>query len=199
MVTEATAAQLRTGDGSVIPLALERWHLPPSAEEHALLARVGAPVLDVGCGPGRHVLALAQRGVMALGVDASPTAAGLARARGAPVLERSIFDRIPGACRWGSALLLDGNIGIGGNPPALLGRISRLLRRGGAAFVEVEPPGVTTRVLTVRLERGERATAWFPWAVVGVGDVATLAGDAGLHVADAWEDGGRWFAELVRD
>jgi len=38
----------------------------------------GQRILDVGCGPGRHALALARRGISALGVDASDDFIGLA-------------------------------------------------------------------------------------------------------------------------
>ena len=39
----------------------------------------GMRVLDVGCGPGRHALALARRGVTVVGLDISETFVGLAR------------------------------------------------------------------------------------------------------------------------
>ena len=40
----------------------------------------GMRVLDAGCGPGRHSLELARRGIRVVGVDASPEFVGLARA-----------------------------------------------------------------------------------------------------------------------
>jgi len=46
-----------------------------------LLARLGqacASVLEPGCGPGRHVAALALRGLEVAGVDASPAMVALA-------------------------------------------------------------------------------------------------------------------------
>jgi len=45
----------------------------------ALRLDPGARVLDVGCGPGRHALALARRGISCVGVDASSEFIGLAR------------------------------------------------------------------------------------------------------------------------
>lgn len=45
----------------------------------ALDLRPGMRVLDVGCGPGRHALALARRGVRVHGVDLSDTFVALAR------------------------------------------------------------------------------------------------------------------------
>src|SRR5436309_6487047 len=97
-------------------MRLDRWLSRPAPEEEAVLDLALAPVLDVVCGPGRHLRALGERGLPALGVDPAPHAADLARRTGAAVLERSIFDRIPRAGRWGSALLFDGSVGIGGRP-----------------------------------------------------------------------------------
>ena len=144
---------------------------PPTPEEDDLLDRALAPALDVGCGPGRIVLALCRRGIMAVGVDTAPAAADLARAQGAPVLERSIFDRLPGSGRWGSAILLDGNIGIGGDPVALLRRIAALLRPGGRVLLELDPPGRESRSFRARLDDGFERSAWFPWARLGVDHV----------------------------
>jgi SAM-dependent methyltransferase len=45
----------------------------------ALRLAPGRRVLDVGCGPGRHALELARRGVEVVGVDASPEFVELAR------------------------------------------------------------------------------------------------------------------------
>ena len=189
-------ACLRADDGTVLPLDLGRWHEQPGMDELVLLARVRPPVLDLGGGPGRHVVALGQRGVPALGVDAAPGAVDAARSRGALVLERSVFDRLPGAGRWGTVLLLDGNIGIGGDPVALLTRARALLRPGGRVLAELAPPGTGTRALSVRLERDGTTGPRFPWAVVAADGIAGSAEASGLVVADVWEGGGRWFSQL---
>ncbi|MEL7156590.1 MAG: class I SAM-dependent methyltransferase, partial [Actinomycetota bacterium] len=42
--------------------------------------RPGDRVLDVGCGPGRHALALAEAGMAVTGIDISPRFIDLARA-----------------------------------------------------------------------------------------------------------------------
>jgi SAM-dependent methyltransferase len=188
---------LRADDGTVVPLDLERWHHLPDDDELALLDRVLAPVLDLGCGPGRHVVALGERGIPALGIDAAPAAVATARARGALVLERSIFARIPGTGRWGTVLLLDGNIGIGGDPVALLRRSRALLRADGHVLAELAPPGAPSRSLEVRLERDGALGPRFPWAVLGADDVAATARAAGLRVADIWQGGDRWFSQLA--
>jgi SAM-dependent methyltransferase len=187
---------LRDEAGAARPVPLDAWLGAAGAVDERVLARARGPVLDVGCGPGRHVHALARRGVLAVGVDVSPVAVGLARGRGATVLEASIFGRLPGARSWSTALLLDGNIGIGGRPDALLRRLVALLAPDGIVLVELEPPGTGVVCGRVRLEDGRATSDWFAWARVGVDAIATPAGAAGLRVAARWQDEGRWFAAL---
>jgi SAM-dependent methyltransferase len=188
----------RDKDGRARRLPLTRWLGPAGAVDERVLERAVGPVLDVGCGPGRHVSSLARRGVLALGVDVSPVAVRLARARGATAIERSIFDRVPGAGTWGSALLLDGSIGIGGRPAALLRRVAGLLAPGGRLLLELEPPGGGAVAQRLRLERGASASEWFAWARLAVDALDGPAAAAGLVVDDRWCDGGRWFAEAAR-
>jgi SAM-dependent methyltransferase len=191
------ALHARLDDGTTIPLDLDRWLGPATAADRTVLDRAVGPVLDVGCGPGRHVRALAARGVPAMGVDASPHVVRFARSRGAEVVQASVFGAVPGAGEWGSALLLDGSVGIGGEPVALLRRVRALLRPGGCALVEAEPPGTATRAVRVRLERRDGGVgAPFPWALVGADAVPDLAGAAGFGTAIRWRSHDRWFAEL---
>ena len=197
LAQEAPTLHARRPDGTAMRLALERWMGPLTAADEAVLDRAQAPVLDVGCGPGRHVLALARRGHLALGVDIAPAAVRVARMRGAAAIEASVFARIPGAGTWGSALLLDGNIGIGGAPEALLARLRELLRPGGEMLVELAPPGVAATSERLRLELGDHYSQPFAWAYVGVDAIDAPARTAGFTVAERWQDERRWFARLV--
>ena len=188
--------QLVSDDPIVMKLEVDRYMSAPSPAEQVLLSRAPSPVLDVGCGPGRHVLALIESGRIALGVDVAPNAVDIAIRRGAPVLHRWIFDRVPAAGRWASALLLDGNIGIGGNSHALLVRLGELLRRDGCVLAEVEAPGISTGTLSVRIECGDRISSPIPWARVGVDDVGEVASHAGYRLEEIWSAEGRWFARM---
>jgi SAM-dependent methyltransferase len=190
---------LVTDAGERIELAVDRWRSAPDDVERALLAAVPDPVLDVGCGPGRIVAALASEGRIALGVDPSPAAIDEAGRRRAPALRRSVFDPLPGERRWGTVLLLDGNVGIGGDPVALLARAAALLRPGGVAVAEVAPPGTTSRALTVRVEAaGGGVGPWFPWARVSAENIGDVAARAGLLPRGCTVGAGRWFARAVR-
>ena len=90
--------------------------------------------------------------------------AAVARVRqaGACALRRSVFEPLPGQGRWATALLADGNIGIGGNPVVLLCRVAALLRAGGRALIEVEEPGIKTRRARVRVEHARGRSRWIP-------------------------------------
>ncbi len=194
---EAPSVVLRTENGETLDMDLTRWHDPATAEEQSLLATVEGPVIDLGCGPGRLVVSLTSAGVPALGVDSSPSAIALARARGAAVLQSDLFGPLPGEGHWGAALLFDGNVGIGGDPTRLLTRCAELLGGGGQVVAEVQPPGTGWRRVTAWFERDGQRSRSFAWAVVGADAIAEVAGPAGLTIAALGATpSGRWFARL---
>jgi SAM-dependent methyltransferase len=193
---------LESQAGERIPLPVQRWRRPPGEGDEFLLSRCTGPTLDIGCGPGRLTIALAQRGVAALGIDTSATAIRLTRRHGAIALHRNVFDRLPGEGRWRHVLLADGNIGIGGDPITLLRRTAQLIGDRGTALLELDAPGRGLRSEHVRLREhrddpGPR-DSWFAWAWLGLDALEAVAGAAALRVRRTAECGGRWFAELGR-
>ena len=105
----------------------------------ALALEPGMRVLDVGCGPGRHALALARRGIEVVGVDHSPEFVLLAREAAAaetlPAEFREVdvrdlgydaeFDATICLCQGGFGLL------GGRDEPEVFARIAASLRPGG--------------------------------------------------------------------
>ena len=191
-------ARVRWNDGRLEPLPLDRWLGGLDDADTAAAELAEPPVLDVGCGPGRHLAALRAAGKRALGVDLSPVAVRLARRRGAAAIPGDVFGAVPGAGRYRTALVLDGNVGIGGSPALLLRRTCELLAPRGAALVELDPPGSPTFRTRIRLEAPGVVSEWFAWARVGVDGIERLASRAGLERAGTLEVGGRWIAVLRR-
>ncbi|MFI6013533.1 class I SAM-dependent methyltransferase [Streptomyces sp. NPDC051243] len=188
---------LRRADGWLLPLDVERWCAAVDAADLEVLRRCEGAVLDVGCGPGRMVAALARQGRQVLGIDVSEAAVARTVRLGGPALRRSVFDPLPGEGRWGTALLMDGNVGIGGDPAALLDRMAQLLARGGLLIAETVPDLDLDERVQVHVTDARGAPgAPFPWARLGTPALLRHAERAGWSAVDRWTAGGRSFAAL---
>jgi SAM-dependent methyltransferase len=173
------------------------WCAGARPGDRGVLTRCTGPSLDVGCGPGRLAAALATAGVPALGIDISAEAIRQARRRGAPARRADIFGPVPDAGAWRHLLLVDGNVGIGGDPYRLLRRCRELLATGGDILVELDPPGTGSWRGEVVLRHRGRTSRPFPWAALAADDLTALTQRAALTVLESWMEAHRWFARLA--
>jgi SAM-dependent methyltransferase len=191
-----TRCWLDLGNGRQIDMPISRWHEDADDADQLLVDACAGPTIDLGCGPGRLVAALVERGIIALGVDNSKVAVALTQTRGGPAVHRDLFQRLPGEGRWSHVLLADGNIGIGGDPTALLRRARMLLHARGTVLLEVEPPGCGLRQERARVGAEDSWGAWFDWAWLDPDALERAALAAGFRIRWLKERAGRWFAEL---
>lgn len=187
-IATGVPAWITDTSGSMTTLPFGRWLGGDSSSPEDLIADelvlglcTGATV-DIGCGPGRFVAALHHRGVRALGVDISSVAVKMTLGRGAQAHHGDVFGPLPKTGEWRHVLLADGNIGICGDPLRLLQRAAELLSPGGTVVAELDPDCVGIETTWIRWETPVNVCRWFPWAKVGIGAAASLAGAAGLIV-----------------
>jgi hypothetical protein len=91
-------------------------------------------------------------------------------------------------------LLVDGNVGIGGDVRELLVRCAELLTAGGEIVVELNHDRDRDVTYTGTLVDSSGArSASFPWAEVGLNRLAALAPELDLDLRQAWTLGERNF------
>ncbi|ROS51456.1 bifunctional 2-polyprenyl-6-hydroxyphenol methylase/3-demethylubiquinol 3-O-methyltransferase UbiG [Frigoribacterium sp. PhB24] len=194
--TDRPASPPSTGDGDG-PFDVARWSADADTADLTTLDDETGPVLDIGCGPARMVRAAVDRGLTVLGLDVAPTAVAMALEAGLPVAEGSVFDPLPREGEWNLALLLDGNVGIGGDPTALLTRCAEILTPSGSIVVETAPEASLDDSYEAHVVDDQgHASATFPWAEVGREGLQRHARRAGLWVAQTWSVDGRTFCRL---
>ncbi len=197
------ALLVRAVGRSFTRLALHRWCSADATDRAALdRLRIGLPagagVLDLGCGPGRHAGYLHHAGLDVLGVDTSAAAIALTHRTGAAALRADALGPLPSpAAGWDGVLLLDGNIGIGGDPRRLLSQAAGLLAPAGRLLVELDPDRVTD-CRWLQLSDGDRLSAPFRWARLAADDLEGAADGLGLSTTDVWTQDERHFSLLTR-
>ena len=141
--------------------------------ERAILDSLPEPVLDIGCGTGRHVRYLQARGVECYGVDTSPACVEVARELGVRNVECvHILDWKPPE-PLGAAIIMGGSLGILGDEAdtrAMLGTVGSWIGDGGVLVASsIYDPAVrarrivcppTPRVDTLRFRLGHMVGPW---------------------------------------
>ncbi|MFJ4294961.1 methyltransferase domain-containing protein [Curtobacterium sp. NPDC089689] len=184
--------------GTVTTMDVGRWSAAADRVDRSLLDDADGPVIDIGCGPGRMLVAARAVGLPSLGVDVSAEAVAIARRSGGRAVQGSVFDPVPDEGHWDTALVIDGNIGIGGDPTALLARCRAIVRVGGRVVVETNPDRDADRAYTARVVDADgHESAAFPWAETGLDALHGHAADAGLLARQSWTADGRTFCELI--
>lgn len=174
---------------------------------------VDGPVLDVGCGTGRHVQTLRARGVEANGIDTCPAAIQLARDAGVPCGLADVWAYRPDK-PYATVLALGGSLGIAGHSGRLddfLVLLRSFLSPGGSlvlgsvdwrtstgSHVEHAPPisGRYPGDGKRRLHYGPMTSRWFDWARIDPDLLTTHAEHNGLRITDIVRHGKNYTATI---
>ena len=177
----------------------------------ALALTPGMRLLDVGCGPGRHSLALAGRGIDTVGIDISRRFVELASAAAQRLAVPATFvcadardltfdeefDAVISLCQGAFGLQ-----GLAGADASVLDGIARALRPGGLAAVSAfsayfqvryledstfdAATGVNHEIAVIRNEQGREAEHDLWTTCFTPRELRLLAVAAGLEVVDLW-------------
>ncbi|TNM66978.1 class I SAM-dependent methyltransferase [Streptomyces sp. NP160] len=173
---------------------LDTLRAPADSADTSAIAGVEGPLLDVGCGPGRMVRAALHHGLEALGVDVAPEAAQACADRGARAVRGSVFDALPREGHWRTVLLMDGNLGIGGDPGALFARCADLLAPGGVLVVEADADEHADEDgWFVVVDDDGASSAPFRWARLGLRALRTALHRSGFEEVEVRRAGARCF------
>lgn len=179
----------------------------PFAHENDLLAQAEGPVLDVGCGAGRTLLWLEERGMEAVGIDLSPGAVEVSRARGCKDVRLGDImvdgTGVLAGHAFQTVILFGNNLGIGGTIEGaadLLNRIAQLTRPGGHLLItaldvtKTDNPrhleyhrvnlskGRPRGEIRMRFEYQGKVDLWVPWFHPEPFELRLLADQSGWDV-----------------
>jgi len=183
--------------------------------EKKALQRVHGRVLDVGCGPGRHLLWLQERGFTVTGIDVSPTAVEVARLRGARdcrVMDVRNLSFPPSS--FDTIIMMGNNFGIaGGMEPTkrMLRSLHRITTEDGLIISTSRDPldtdnprhlayheqnrrrGCPPGLVTIRLEFRGKIGPWFDLLLATPEEMAEMAEASGWRMDEVYRDEtGRW-------
>ncbi|GLH99671.1 hypothetical protein Pa4123_49470 [Phytohabitans aurantiacus] len=175
------------------------------AHDRRALDLVHGRVLDIGVGAGRAALALQERGVPVTGLDISPGAIAVSRARGVRDLAHATVEEHAASGQlYDTFLLMGNNLGLlegRERAPAFLAALARMASPGARVIAQgTDPYGTTDPVqvgyhkrnrergrfggqLRLRLRYRDLATDWFDYLVCSVDELSELLAGTGWELA----------------
>jgi SAM-dependent methyltransferase len=194
---------------------IRRWPAP----ESRAMRLVRGSVLDVGCGPGRVALHLQSRGHRVTGIDLSPLAVRVARARGVRDARVMALDDVgPRLGRFDTVALMGNNFGLFGSAAGAARRLRALARitapdaRVLAASMDpyrTDDPvhrtyhhrnrarGRMGGQIRLRIRHRQWATPWFDYLFVSPEEMDALARSAGWRLSRVLGDESAYYVGVL--
>lgn len=220
---ESSVTIIERSDGYIDTDDVGQYFDPPS-KWHVLyrkaIARAKGRVLDIGCGAGRHALALQEKGLRVVGIDESRLAVRICRQRGLRDARALGIDELSAKLGlFDTILMLGNNLGLlGGLPGArrTLKKLSRLTAEDGVIVAETMDPHMTRNPLHKRYQRLNRrrgrlpgqislrvrykdlATPWFDYLFVSQSELRRILAGSDWRIDDLIRSDGASYVAILR-
>ncbi len=190
----------------------------PRHEKEAM-QYVRGRVLDIGCGAGRHSIYLQGKGFNVTGIDVSPLAVKVCRARGLRHANVMSVTRIPSSLGvFDTLLMMCNNFGLFGTPARtrwLLRRFrnltsdrARIIAESNHVYSTTSPfhldyhrrnrkLGRMAGQLRLRVRHRTYVTPWFDYLLVSQPEMRELLQGTGWHVERFVESGGAPYIAVI--
>lgn len=190
-----------------------------SVVERRACDQVVGRVIDVGCGAGRHSLALQAAGHEVIGVDHSPGAVAVARLRGLCAEQAAVGEIGRSLGTFDAIVMLGNNLGLLGGPEtaqvvledlaALANPGARLLGSGLDPYKTDNPDHLAYHELNrqrhrlpgqarIRIRDGLVATNWFDYLFVSPSEFKDIINDSPWTLQTLVHDGSNYSVCLER-
>jgi SAM-dependent methyltransferase len=214
---------IERGDGYIDFDDSSTYFKPESSwgkEERRALKLARGKVLDIGCGAGRHALALQRRGLKVTGIDSSPLAVQVCRKRGlrdARVMGIEEIGRLPRGS-FGTIVMFGNNFGLFGSP-ARARRFLRIMRRittpqamilaGSLDIHDTTNPehlayqrqnrarGRLPGQLRLRIRYGARVGPWFDYLMASPAEMRAILRGTGWRLVRILPSGGPLYVAVI--
>ncbi|MEV6980122.1 class I SAM-dependent methyltransferase [Sphaerisporangium sp. NPDC051017] len=207
-------------DGLLMASDASKYFTPPDQLDRLdrwACQQAAGRVLDIGCGAGRHALALATAGFDVVGMDASPGAVTVARQRGVTAVHGSLYGPPPDLGRFDTILLLGNNLGLlGGADRAhqvlrqlagLAHPNARLIGTGTDPYGSDNPDHLAyhehnrrhSRMagqLRLRIRHGRTATEWFDYLFASIQELSDLTDRSPWKLEHVETEGAAYIAQV---
>jgi SAM-dependent methyltransferase len=206
----------------VATMNISGYLLPPEqwpAKDQQALAEVRGRALDVGCGGGRFLIPLQERGMDVVGIDVSPLSLEVCRQRGGrDVREMSVTDVDDRVGPIDTILMMGNNFSLFGSPRRarrLLRRFHRLTSPQGRIVAEALDPYRTTDPFHLAIHAANRrkgrlageirvrvryqgyCTSWIDLLLVSREEMAEIVTGTGWRIARVIESPGPTFTAVI--